>query len=207
MPPFLNATCSETPRSLWVSPQEIIGATTRAKKLRNSSRVPVVRPPCVTWSLPFDEMRDDNTELWTSSEVLFLNGPVSLRSLQSVIWPRGLKHISFEGSRFNKSIAGVVWPTPLQKLSLGRHFNQTITGVVWPAALEKLKLGDSFNQPVAEVVWPASLKKLKFGFRFNQPIMGVVAGAPAAVGFRRSVRPAHRRRLVAPTPSAAIVRR
>ncbi|CAN0465598.1 unnamed protein product, partial [Ectocarpus sp. 12 AP-2014] len=83
-----------TPRSLWSSHKVYTRPSTRSWKIRQSSRVPVVRALRLTWELPMEDLlRTAAVELWTSSECLELKGSLSAASLGSVSWPRGLKLI------------------------------------------------------------------------------------------------------------------
>lgn len=52
------------------------------------------------------------------------------RSLESVVWPQGIKSITFDECVYRRTSS---------------TFNQSITNVAWPASLERLCLGYSFN--------------------------------------------------------------
>lgn len=167
----------DTPRTLW-SP----GSTTRAtpseaegSKVRVSRRVPVVRALYLTWELPLKALAEPAaTELWTWSEYLRLGEHVPAGSVESVVWPRGLKHLVLDAGIETGGINTVRWPGSLQTFDIGTLFDQPIIGVVWPASLRRLSLGQSFNQPIAGVVWPASLQCVDFGDAFDTPIAGAV---------------------------------
>ncbi|CAN0464092.1 unnamed protein product, partial [Ectocarpus sp. 12 AP-2014] len=147
----------ETPRSVWCPHEVQTGPDKGSSKIRLANRVPVVRALQLTWALPMEDLlRTAAIELWTSSECLELLGSLCAASLRSVIWPRGLTQLLLRAS-IGIPIHDVSWPMRLQRLELG-NFNQSIAGVVWPSSVQQLSLGSDFNQPLFGVVWPASLQ-------------------------------------------------
>ena len=186
-----------TVHSLWVAREFLAGPDTGgSKRIRSSSRVPVVRALRLTWVLPMkDLVQSAAVELWRWAECLQLGRYLPTSSTESVPWPTGLKELVLDcilggpiekmswppsleclvfGSGFDQPIAGVVWPMSLQQVSFGNWFNQTISGISWPDSLRQLSFGSWFNHPIEGVVWPASLQQLSFGGEFNHPIVGVV---------------------------------
>lgn len=172
-----------TPRRLWVTPAEQPSTPTSESRRRyhqgsDSSlvRLPFLRARGVMWkscaSAKF--MSCENDILANLERVKF--SPAFTRSLESVIWPQGVKIIIFderglgETSKYNQPIENVEWPASLQQLAFGSKFNQPIKWVRWPASLQRLAFGKEFNQPIDGVLWPASLQQLEFGYNFNQPI-------------------------------------
>ncbi|CAN0407192.1 unnamed protein product, partial [Ectocarpus fasciculatus] len=164
---------SQTPGSFWFPRITQTRPSTRSSKLGVSSRVPVVRALRLTWTLSTETLlRTAATELWMSSECLWLDGPLGAASLGSAVWwPRGLTQLVLY-TDLDIPIENVLWPVRLQCLELRGRFNQPITGAVWPAFLRKVSFGMRFNQPIAGVVWPASVQQLSFLYMFNHPIAG-----------------------------------
>ena len=156
----------DTPRRLW--------DPLRAPDVPVPSRVPLVRPIGLTWTL-----RTDGVQLISSTPKFMSFDDDFNEPIQGVEWPASLQRLSF-GDRFNRPIVGVVWPASLQQLSFGRRlssggcFNQPVMGVAWPANLQQLSFGTSFDGPIAGISWPTTLRQLSFGYMFNQPILGVV---------------------------------
>lgn len=56
---------------------------------------------------------------------------------------------------------------PPAKVWIGGKFNKPIAGILWPAAMKQLIFGLDFNQPIDAVVWPARLQELVLGYAFN----------------------------------------
>ncbi|CAN0031521.1 unnamed protein product [Ectocarpus fasciculatus] len=183
---------SQTPGSFWFPRITQTRPSTRSSKLGVSSRVPVVRALRLTWTLSTETLlRTAATELWMSSECLWLDGPLGAASLGSAVWwPRGLTQLVLY-TDLDIPIENVLWPVRLQCLELRGRFNQPITGAVWPAFLRKVSFGMRFNQPIAGVVWPASVQQLSFLYMFNHPIAGVLSAKVVVQGSVRSMQAAN----------------
>ncbi|CAN0202468.1 unnamed protein product [Scytosiphon promiscuus] len=137
------------------------------------SRVRRPRARRVTWKLSSVELLGNPMGVWDALEELRF-GVGFNTDLTVLEWPRRLRKIDFRGSsRFNRPIAGVVWPSSLQDLMFGDGFNQPIEGVTWPPSLLDLSFGADFDQPIGGVTLPSTLRTLVFIGRFNQPINDV----------------------------------
>ena len=129
------------------------------------------------------------------SEWLSVWGTVPKGSLESVVWPRGLKGLAMDALGEIPSET-VTWPASLQPTAVLRKYLQPahhrICLAAYPGrrAVVRICLQSAdrrscvaglpttarfrhgFNQPIADVAWPTSLQQLSFGHCFNQPIAG-----------------------------------
>eukprot|EP00435_Cladocopium_sp_Y103_P019087 s843_g4.t1 len=80
----------------------------------------------------------------------------------------GVTSTHLRADNFNRSLAGVTFPSSLQTLSFGSKFNQRLADVALPISLRTLTFGADFNQSMAVVTLPSSLQTLTFGRKFNQ---------------------------------------
>lgn len=164
---------AQAPRSLWTPSERQTGRMTSRSKVGISSRVPVMKALWLMWCLPSDVLVQSSApELWIWSEYLQLCENMSAGSLESVIWPKRLRHFVLH-NRLAPAVTAVLWPDGLQIPGLSSDFKEHVIGVVWPASPQRLDFGPWFNQPIARVVWPASLQQLWFGDYFNQPVVRV----------------------------------
>ncbi|CAM9488248.1 unnamed protein product, partial [Sphacelaria rigidula] len=146
-----------TPKRLW--------ATSVEEASTAVSRVPLLRARGVTCMecAPAHFMCSENDILSRVEHVEF--SPDFNRSLENVVWPRGVENITFpsvgeELPKFNQPIDRVVWPASLRELVIQGDFDQPIEQVVWPSSLQYMNLDSDFNHPIDGVVWPPSLQRL-----------------------------------------------
>lgn len=161
----------DTPRNL----RGVSICKTRGSEQYCVMRVPPLRARSVTWEVP--------SELWARDSVLLVHVQKLVfgctfdsRMLDYVVWPRGIKKVSFgdaDGSGFNGSLDEVEWPASLLEVNLGHSFNRPIDSILWPALLRHLSFGHKFNQSIDNTRWPVGLLELTLGINFNQSIVGV----------------------------------
>ncbi|CAN0043982.1 unnamed protein product, partial [Scytosiphon promiscuus] len=138
------------------------------------TRVPRLRARRVVWDLPTAaELRTSVYAVAEAREMHFSRKFVE--SLEGVVWPRCLRILEVHSGALSSdlSMAGVVWPGSLQRLTFGGRFNQPMEEVVFPASLVEVSFGFYFNRSIERISWPAGLRRLKFLFDFNQPIRAV----------------------------------
>ena len=88
---------------------------------RSSHRMPVVRALGLTWA----PLVDDRIHTATVSVVGVCTTAGGAASLESVVWPKGLKHVVLDAGWPAMAVEEVRWPPTLRALSFGGWCRQT----------------------------------------------------------------------------------
>lgn len=114
-----------TPRSTWPAQGPQTDENTTSSDACISSRVPIVRTLHSTWVLPVGVLIESAAvELWEKSELFWVMGTVPAGSLDSVVWPKGLKELALD-ARLVIPVEAVRRPGCLEKLQFGDNLAST----------------------------------------------------------------------------------